>query len=616
MENIQPYSDIPADILEAYDLLVQQQIVEISKPLHCKIVNEITYWCFDCDVEVPCPNLELLPPKVRLRVRITEVFPHEPIAVYALSKEVRGFPHQDAESHKLCLHEEHQAPLDRRRILIYVKWAIEWLADAANGELLNDGDPYELPDFSRKLLKTSLPTTKPLIFDESPKTYEHWLPYIGEYGIVELAFGNGIPAIFAYKYRDVHGNVVRESDVTLTSIETSNRISGNWILLEDIRYERHRPPQTYVELEKLCSKAGLDFYSILKQAWNSNNSSRIGILLIGFPIPDSVGQPASEIHWQCLLFRNFEGYKRDTIKRAAKRVSRKPVKIWQHLIQNSGFSPTEQLPWGVVENIARNRLYARGTYSTKVKATPTALFGCGALGCLIAESLARGGTYKLQLYDPDKIKFGNLCRHTLDGSSVGFNKAETLASRLSRSCPSSNVVGWPIGIPLDTNTIDKVHPALNEIELFIDCTTSESAFDWLNLYTIELGKKLASVFFNFHAEILTVCMSSKTVSCKDVFLDLVTSIKKNLTPVDPDVYFKAPLKSEQIIEGAGCWHPSFPALHSHVQILAACAVELITDSIDRNRNLGFAAIVRRNAFKQDGFTFGPIVELVWKQKYR
>ena len=69
-------------------------------------------------------------------------------------------------------------------LICYVKWAIEWLNDAAKGILLKPGEPYELPDFSRKLLAVNQSQRQApvrLLFDESPKLLQdlevtHWRP--------------------------------------------------------------------------------------------------------------------------------------------------------------------------------------------------------------------------------------------------------------------------------------------------------------------------------------------------------------------------------------------------------------------------------------------------------
>ena len=601
------FSDI---VIEAYSLLRQQRLVEIIQPIRENLTEGETGWEFMCIAKVPCPNPEKLPGEIILRVVIPETFPGEPVEFYP--ENVNAFPHQDAESGKLCLPEEALAPLDASRLVCYVKWALDWLKDAANGRLLQSGEPYELPDFSRKLLESPLPINASFIFEESSNSYKKWESRLGTYGGVECFFGNGISAIFTIRFLQKDGLPIRESDFALEVLNTERKIEGNWLIVSDIRYERHRPPQTYEELDTLCSRNSLDFYTLLEETWKLNNSEKFGILLIGFPIPEKVGAPFTEIHWQPLLIQNLKGFRSQKPKPRLKGHARKPRQIWQKLRENMCFSPSQQLPWGKVENIARDRLYARGAHPSEVQATPMSVFGCGALGCLIAELLARGGVHQMNLVDSDTIKFGNLCRHTLDGSSLGLNKAQALAKTLARANPLSRIKGYSAKIPLDSQS-DQV---FMDTDILIDCTTSEAGFQWLNKYAVEKGKRLISLFFNFHAELLTICISGESTSCGHIFQDLNYAVQQEYTPIDPRVYFYHPAKDEQIIEGAGCWHPCFPALNTHVQILAAHAVDIISHSIATKQEIGIAAILKRKNFTtQNGNKPALCVEKVWGKEY-
>ena len=605
-----PSCEFPDVVIEAYNYLVQHRLVEITLPIRENPSEGETGWEFKCVAKVPYPNAEKIPGDIPLRVVIPETFPSMPVAFYP--ENVNAFPHQDAESGKLCLPEEALAPLDASRLLCYVKWAIQWLKDAANGRLLQPGEPYELPDFSRKLLESPLPTNAPFIFEESPNSYGKWEPFLGTSGDVECFWGKSISAIFAVRFFDKGDLLIRESEFTSNVLRQDSEIKGKWILLPDIRYERHRPPQTYEEMNTLCSSNGIDFYSILKSAWCFGNSCKIGILLIGFPISKTVGQSPDEIHWQPILFSTYDAVKSRPTKRKRNSASNKREQIWQKLIGSGCFSSSQQLPWGQIENVARERLYARGAYPPKVQATPMAVFGCGALGSSIAELLARGGVHQMNLVDHDTIKFGNLCRHTLDGASVGVNKAKALAETLSRANPLSKIKGYSDSVPLDSQS----DQALMDAEILIDCTTSEAAFQWLDQYAVEHEKRLISMFFNFHAELLTLCISGESRSCRNIFNDLNYAVEQKYTPLDPGVYFYQPSKDEQIIEGAGCWHPTFPARNAYVQMLAAHAVEIISHSIATKQETGIAIIVkRRNLITQKGDQPGVFVEKVWEKEY-
>ena len=597
-------------VIEAYNLLLQHRIVEITLPIRGNLSEGETGWEFKCVAKVPFPNTGQVPREVILRALIPETFPMNPVEFYP--ENINAFPHQDAETGKLCLREEALAPVDASRLVYYVKWAIEWLKDAANGRLLQSGEPYELPDFSRKLLNSPLPTNVPFIFEESPNSYGKWESRLGTYGGVECFWGKRIPAIFAVRYRQKDGSLIRESEFTPDVLDTERKIKGTWLLVRDIRYERHRPPQTYEEIVTLCASNGIDFYSILKSAWCFGNSCKIGILLIGFPIPKTVGQPPDEIHWHPILFSTYDAVKSRPTKRKRNAASNKREQIWEKFRDSGCFSASQQLPWGQIENVARDRLYARGAYPSKVQATPIAVFGCGALGCSIAELLARGGVHQMSLVDSDTIKFSNLCRHTLDGSSVGLSKAQALAETLSQANPLSKIRGYSDMVPLDSRSDQALHQAIMDADIFVDCTASEAAFQWLNQFAVENGKRLISLFFNFHAELLTLCISGKSISCSDIFKDLKYAVQQKYTPLDPDVYFYHPSKNEQIIEGAGCWHPSFPALNAHVQILAAHAVDIINHSIATKQETGIAAIVKRKNFIEQQ---GIFVEKIWGKEY-
>ena len=612
MPNQNQISDI---VVEAYNLLLQNRIVTITETIRENLAEDATGWIFECVVEVPYPNQADIPGKVTLHVLIPEEFPHGPVNIYTIREEVDGFPHQDAESGELCLHEEDLAPPDASRLVCYVKWAIEWLEKAARGLLLKPGDPYELPDFRCTFLDPPFPTRVPLIFEEPSNSYESWRPYINMSGSVECFVADGIQAIFVARFCHEDGSLIRESKFSPCLQSKEGKINGRWILLPDICYERHRPPRTYEEMKQLCSKNRLDFYTIFKKTWMLKNSNKFGILLVGFPIPKKVELPFTEIHWQPLFFQNLKGFRAQKPKPYLKGPARKPKQIWRRLRENGCFSLNQQLPWGRVENITSERLYARGAHPPRVQSASIAFFGCGALGSSVAELLARGGIKRLNLFDLDLITFGNLCRHTLEGSSVGLNKAEEVAERLSRANPLSMIKGHAVRIPLNSCSDEAIRQVLLDADVFVDCTTSETAFDWLSEYAVKNGKRLISLFFSFRAELLTICISGEFTSCREIFNDLKDSVKKKKTKIDPNVYFHEPSEEEEIMEGAGCWHPTFPAQNAHIQILAAHAVDVISYSINSKPKSGLAVIVERRSGAQNGIEQGPLVKIAWTKEY-
>jgi hypothetical protein len=70
-----------------------------------------------------------------------------------------------------------------------------------------------------------------------------------------------------------------------------------------------------------------------------------------------------------------------------------------------------------------------------LRARRVAIVGCGALGCEIAELLAKAGVGELTLIDGDNFLSANAGRHLLGLNYLGWNKAKGVATELQRRLP-------------------------------------------------------------------------------------------------------------------------------------------------------------------------------------
>ncbi|MCX8044933.1 MAG: sulfur carrier protein ThiS adenylyltransferase ThiF [Desulfobacterota bacterium] len=66
--------------------------------------------------------------------------------------------------------------------------------------------------------------------------------------------------------------------------------------------------------------------------------------------------------------------------------------------------------------------------------------GCGGLGTVVAEVLARAGIGKLIIVDHDVIEPSNLNRQRYTISQIGMPKVKALAENLTAACPCTNIV--------------------------------------------------------------------------------------------------------------------------------------------------------------------------------
>jgi hypothetical protein len=80
----------------------------------------------------------------------------------------------------------------------------------------------------------------------------------------------------------------------------------------------------------------------------------------------------------------------------------------------------------------------------------------------------------------------------------------------------------------------------------------------------------------------------------DIYRDLQQRISGGETPVDAGQHFYQPSKDDLVMEGIGCWHPTFPAAGSHITTLATSAVDLVASHLSASRG-GLAAVLRRQS---------------------
>lgn len=614
---MQDATDISADVQRAFVLACADPDIQVITPLRATDDGSGDVE-FECSVAVvPHPNPEKLPPRANLRVVIANGFPLTGVEIYAKNEDVQGFPHQDAETDKLCLFPERLAPCDVSKLSLHLGWAKEWLSDAAQGMLLKPGDPYELPDFSRRDAAKRLPTNLPLLFVETMATFGNWRDRLGQAGRVELIRSPTLRGLLARSFRADGGQLVIENAFSDQLVDAKRRIYGRWVLLPTLTFFRHRPPQMMTELQALCNNVGINLLANIRWAWEERNTDpQTSFLLAGCPIPRRVGEQPAEVHWQPLYFDNFKTVE---AKLKPKYGKSKRGGLWNNMIASGLLMPKGELLWGKSDNISGERLYARGGHAGIAARKKIIIAGCGAVGSVVAELMARGGAADLALFDADLFSLGNQCRHTLDGRDVGKNKAEALAARLQSANPVSIITGFASHIPLPggrSQVIIEATKAIDAADLLLDCTTDEGAFLWLNGVARRTHARVASVFVNFRATVLTLCVSGRTTPCRRVCRKLYYDIAAGRTPINADEYGAKPSQDDLVLSGAGCWHPTFPAANTHLWALATAAVEALNEVLKAPiRTDGVALLMRRNA-ELLATPPKPFVETVWCQTYR
>lgn len=86
----------------------------------------------------------------------------------------------------------------------------------------------------------------------------------------------------------------------------------------------------------------------------------------------------------------------------------------------------------------------RGGASLELQGKHIIVLGCGAVGSVVADSLASSGIGMLTLVDPEDFTEDNVFRHELDPLWIDVNKAQALEVVLTRRYPGIKVNGLPI----------------------------------------------------------------------------------------------------------------------------------------------------------------------------
>ncbi|MFT3767497.1 MAG: ThiF family adenylyltransferase [Minicystis sp.] len=197
-----------------------------------------------------------------------------------------------------------------------------------------------------------------------------------------------------------------------------------------------------------------------------------------------------------------------------------------------------------------------------------AILGVGAIGSLLAELLVRGGAEDLLLVDGEDLEIGNLVRHRLRMDALGKKKASGLAEDLDLTSPHARVKAHDEPLPSDP---EEARRLLEDYPIIIDCTGDDAVLQILSQAHWPLPKRFFSISVGYAAKRLYFFSAGGAQFPFDAFL----------TQVEPFLEGERRAMAGQSLprEGAGCWHPCWPARLDDVMLMAASASKLIENEV-------------------------------------
>lgn len=235
--------------------------------------------------------------------------------------------------------------------------------------------------------------------------------------------------------------------------------------------------------------------------------------------------------------------------------------------------------------ITEDMYFGRGAFSSNFKSKKIALVGLGAIGSMVATSLAHTGVSKIGLWDFDIVEPGNICRSAYTLTNIGESKVYSIASIIKSINPfvkaddickngywvSNNVndsefVGTSFYANVNYNSQEESIKELEGYDLIIDCTGSNEMLHFLSYAAANVD--IISMCITNHADDL-LCITNKDgnpFELRKAYLSRIEQDTKNF-----------------YIEGSGCYSPTFLANNCDIASLVNLALRDINKCMEEGK---------------------------------
>ena len=456
----------PADleIPKARDLAIRlaAERIDFARLVECRYDGHAETVVIDIDVEVAQIQRHPIRPCERIAVTFFTADDTTP-TIDALRTDFPRVPHLNLHRQEyprnLCLYDTSYDDLKRRWTSPKLVHDIRsWLALTSQGRLHHDDQPLEplLLDYHGHIILPQL----------SPDNDQHSVPlFIGR---VERSRDTR-PFLFAETKRPTAQSKGLLASVHHCAPQTHGII---W-----------RIPKTLPELASITASAGLDLLAELRarlRNWHADDDSVLEahlLLIILFPKKRHDDDQTETVDtWAFFLVGNDDDTHstRDLdIRELGTRIGLWDLQDNQvgHLLKTDTSRHGDSVGVAVL-NVAHNvdpSTAAKLNGQSPADELHLAAIGVGALGSQVAMNLARSGYGRWTLIDHDILMPHNMVRHALDGSYVGWNKAEAMA------VSANTIVSGPdlfSAIPADL-----LHPGDRDNDLSTALTNADAILD-------------------------------------------------------------------------------------------------------------------------------------------
>lgn len=289
--------------------------------------------------------------------------------------------------------------------------------------------------------------------------------------------------------------------------------------------------ELYNDMSSLFSWSQMQF--LYKRSLKKEEAQRIP-LFCGYKIPNG------EMRWQVAMLKANDFP-----------IKSEKVKCGGRPIINYSYTKT-LIDWASSYNCSYDYFFGRGCLPSSLAEKKILIIGIGAIGSMVAKTLARSGSKHLCLYDVDLKEPGNVCRSEYDFLSGISDKSYELSSILQSISPfvqceiSPKALDSWIKLTMDNDEAkNAIQEMLNRYDIIFDCSTDDGMMYVLD--KLNLRAKLINISISNHANELVCAMGNNiTETVKFIFTQIIKSDTL-------DMFYPT-----------GCWSPTFKASYNDI----------------------------------------------------
>ena len=373
----------------------------------------------------------------KLCITVPDTFPFQYPSVNTLHERFAGFPHVLWKKH-LCLYLDSKDWCPGDGMYGFIKRLDSWIRDAASNKLDPDNAPLHPPieySYSDRIFV-------PVVDTPCVKK----IPWIG---FAELKKKSNYTEIIGWKKHD--------------ETCSQHQVVPAILLNKPLSFEYPQTVYSLLEMLKSHSINELISHYILTLTQHCYNDTPLTVVL-GTPMRrvDSNGGPFLQ-HLSVLEISS-----KDTNKlRELNNIESYTKETQEALIKKVVFA---KLKWYKVYEM-RPKVTQRRDQSSPMswfKGKHVTIWGCGAIGTHVAESIVRTGVKSIYLVDDKKVSPGLLVRQGFEDADIGKYKAQALSEKLLRINSNLKVEH------LNNDLIYLLHDKAQKTDIIIDCTASSN----------------------------------------------------------------------------------------------------------------------------------------------